>query len=225
MVYYSRYRGPRRFRRRYRRYRKAPGRVGTYKRAWYQLKRDVGKLKDMINVEYKYFDTAISQSPDNTGYDKAIVNVPVQGDDALSRDGRQIRIKSIQFNVEIEMAAAATNTRVRVLLVLFKSSNGGDLTMSNVMVSANNINSLRLVSDQRDYWVIFDKTFVLTDVTKQQLQFKYYKRLDVKTRYNSGNAGTFADVEHNAIHFCSLSDEAANTPTLTGNCRIRYIDN
>ena len=78
-------------------------RGSIYGAAAKQLYRDVSKLKNLINVEFKYFDTPYQSSLGDPGAILCQNLVPL-GDSSTSRDGQQIRIKSLECECLVNMS-------------------------------------------------------------------------------------------------------------------------
>lgn len=206
--------------------RRRPTRWATYSAAGSQLWKDVKYLKGLINVEFKSKDIVGSSTPDNSAGSVVLLNGLATGDDFNSRDGRQIRMKSIQLNMKFNLHASATATVVRVLLVLDTQPNAAVATLSGILdvgsaatvVAFRNLNNRKRFIILRD-WVVKVNTN-LPEITRE-----YYHTLDAKTVYNATNGGTIADIETNSLSLWLASDEATNTPTVTYNSRVRFIDN
>lgn len=220
-MYRRRYRRRRPYRRR--RYRRGGGNQLTYWNMGKKVARDVWRLKQMVNVEYKNIDTAPGNKTCSSTANLILLNPCSRGDDATDRDGRQIRMKSVYLKGSLVIHASATATWVKIALVCQKEARGTLLTTAQVY-ETEEINALRELDNRRDVFILWDRVFRLNSDNSMMHWEKYFK-IDMKTVFNSGNAGTIADIESNALYLYILSNEATNTPTCNVSCRIRFIDN
>lgn len=216
MPYRKRYR-----RRRFYKKRAPPSRWSIYSNAGKQLWKDVKYLKNLINTEFKYLDTSAETGVDDSGT-LILLNGMTKGDSINTREGRTLRIKSVQLHININMNTSATRTRLKWALVIDKQVNGAAPNISdiydNVLLNFRNLNN-------RKRFVILKQGLVNTNDDFPERDKSYYKRLNFKTIYNAGNAGSIADINTNSFYLLLLSDENLNTPTINYTARIRFIDN
>ncbi len=66
----------------------------TYGQVVDKVVKDVGRLKSLINVEFKSADTAVVGLITTTP-NIALINAPAVGDDFDEREGRSVRFKSV----------------------------------------------------------------------------------------------------------------------------------
>lgn len=199
---------------------KKPGRMKVYGAAAKQLWSDVKKLKSMINVEYKTFETTGSATCPSTGT-AILLNAPTRGDDYNNLDGRQMRIKSIQLYSAFIKDASAGATRVRWALVCDKTCANGFGAGS---VWSDYYSGFRFLDNRRNVFVIREGTMVL-DSDDSEKQIKVYKKIDMKTVFDDTNDGTIASLRTNALYLVLWSDQAAYPPVYGYRCRLRFIDN
>lgn len=204
--------------------RKGATRGKIYGAAAGQLWRDVSKLKNLINVEFKKHDVVASINPGTAGVFQLLNGVPA-GDDFNARDGRQVRIKSIQMNLRCLKNPSATNTVFRMLLVIDKQSNTAGPTAANILdlTTATAVDAHRNLDYRKRFVILKDVRFCVNADTPEKI-VDFYKRLDMKEVFD-GTAGTIGDISTNSIYLLLISDEATNTPAVLYNSRIRFIDN
>lgn len=190
---------------------------------YYQLQRDVKNLKNFINVEFKYKDTELSVNPSASGA-FYLLNGLQTGDNVINRDGRLVRIKSCQAKYKLTMNASATNTTVRFLWFIDKQANQSTPTGSDLFINVNT-QGLKNLNNRKRFVFLKDQTISLSSNSLTEKRFNYYRKLDMKTVYDAGDAGTIADITTNALYLYVISDEAVNTPSLELYNRIRFIDN
>lgn len=222
MPYKKPYRGRRR-RRNYTRYKKRmPQRVSYWSTAK-QLWKDVTYLKSLINTEFKYKDTS-ANSAISTSPNFQLLNGLARGDDSTDRDGRQVRIKSLQSNFLFTQHASATSTIVRCIFFIDKDANGATPNMTDVFEAAT-INAPRELDNRKRFVILKDWTVTLTSSGQTIKRQKVFKNLDMKTVYDDSTAGDITDISSNSLFLLLLSNEATNTPTVNSYVRIRFVDN
>ena len=117
-----------------------------------QIARNVKYLLSVVNVEYKTHDTAISQSPNNSTGTVDNLCLIAQGDDNTDRNGRSVRLKSLQIKGTILSNTTSANV-VRVLIVKTLNNQSAAPAVDDVLDSID-VNSLRQKDDnQRSYYI------------------------------------------------------------------------
>lgn len=97
----------------------------------------------------------------------------------------------------------------RVMLVKVLRPNGTAPVLTDIL-QANTITAGRNRAKMGDYVVLFDKVLTINDSDESGSKrfIKYYKRLWMPVVYNSGNAGTIADIQKNALYLLVLGSVA-----------------
>lgn len=181
-------------------------------------------LKNLINVEFKTIDATSSATYGTTPV-IAPLNAVAIGDDYNNRDGRQIRLKSCALRMDfLANAAATTDTQIRCVLVLAKSPEGVAPTFTDVFDTAN-LYSQRNLTNRKEFVIMFDKIITLSPDSVDKKFFKYYKKLNFKTIFNSTSTATVAGIESNGLFLMFLSSDNTNQPTINYTHRCRFIDN
>lgn len=207
-----------------RRRRRAPSRWSTYSRAGTQLWKDVNMLKGLVNTEFKTLDTTQSPTTLFTTGSLFLHSALTKGDNINERSGRMVRWKSIQLAGSVTRNSLSTiQNRVHLALVIDTQPNGSPPTYTEIY-STSTPDSFRNL-DGRKRFVILKTWDMVLDADRPERFFKCYKKLDMKTVYNSGDSGTISDIESNALFFVALSDTAVSAPSLVYNARARFIDN
>lgn len=217
---FRRYR--RRTRRRTRRTRYTTG--GSIKHLASKAMSGVRYLKNLINVEFKTIDSTSSATYGTTPTIFCL-NAVALGDDYNNRDGRQIRLKSCAMNMDfIANPAATTDTQLRVVLFIAKSPEGANPGFADVFDTAN-LYSQRNLTNRKEYVILFDKVITLSPESVEKKFFKYYKKMNMKTVFNSTSSATVAAVEANGLFLYMFSSDSTNPPTVNFTHRCRFIDN
>lgn len=225
MPYYRRqnYRGRRRVSRR-----KRPSRYSVYKAAGSQLYKDVQKLKNMINVEYKFHDQSSLNNLTVTPVIQAI-NLVNEGDTDQTHDGAMFRMKSVQINGTVRnLAVSGSNPlKVRMALVLDCDSAAATTapTYADIYDGTGSIENRLRNLDNRSRFIILKEWEWMTqaDGTKGY-KIDYYRPLDHKVQI-VGTA-TETNLRKNGLYVVMVSqNDTANLIELDWTSRIRYIDN
>lgn len=181
-------------------------------------------LKEKLNVEYKYFDSSITNtSIGDTGQTGYLTAIPA-GTGASERTGKGIHVKSLYMRYTLKHNTAITNSQMR--LIIYQSNDKTpNVTVTNVLQNAR-ITSPLNKDFARDLHVLYDKVFQMDVYKTDQAQGKCY----IKFRgnrgkvYYSGTAST--DYAKGQLCYLLLSDiNAANYPSATFDCRVNYVDN
>jgi len=168
-------------------------------------------------------DTAVSGVISTTP-SIALINASVVGDDFDNRDGRSIRIKSVQIALTVFFNASATQTATRMMVVIDKQPNETLLVIGD-LITATNSHAMRNLDQRKRFVILWDRVVTQGDQENAPRHIEFYKKLDMITVYDDSNAGTIADIETNALYLILFSTEATNTPTVGRTTRVRFIDN
>ncbi len=195
----------------------------TYGNVVDKLTKDVSKMMGLLNTEFKAIDIANSGTVSTTaGF--VLLNGSAPGDDFDTRDGRQVRIKSIQITLTYFQHSSAVVTQIRAIVFLDKQPNETTPTVTELLDTATMV-SFRNLNFRKRFVILRDEVFTMSDSGSKMGIWKYYKQIDAKTVFDAGTAGTIADITTNAIFLMLLSTEATNLLNVTRVSRIRFIDN
>lgn len=198
-------------------------------------------VKRMINSneEFKAIYTHVETGNPYTGGAGlfTLLNGCSQGDGLSSREGREIRNRSVQIHLKHRYATSAPtyNYTLRAILFIDLEPHGSAPTASNLLRTSEgqgydeafrNLdyrNRFVILKDKYLQGDIFDNngtTFVLHDH-----QLVKYKKLNLKTTFNSGNAGTIADINKGALYLYLFNAESANPMQVFISAVVRFTDN
>lgn len=183
-------------------------------------------LKGLINVEFKTIDNIYSTTYSNS-WSLNLINGISKGDDYNNRDGRQIRVKSIQLSFNPVMNSSSTvNQMVRIICFIWKAPDGTAPTIDDVLeAGATAMVRIRSLSDRKNTVILYDKVINLSAGDKSNVVERYYKRMDMKVVFNDGNTGSISDIDSNALYVAIVSNDNTNQPTVNWTSRVRFIDN
>lgn len=174
--------------------------------------------------EKKFIDTSPGTAVDST-VTTTLLNGSVPGSGATNRVGRAITIQSLYIRFCISAGATPTNALFRILVIVDRQANGlapplTDILVSNTPVALNNLDNRGRFVTLMDYMDVID--------TAQQFKATkvLYLRKKIGVVYNSGTAGTIADIATNSVFWVAFSDlgAGATAPVALGRARIRFTD-
>lgn len=195
----------------------------TYGNVLDKVTSDIGRLKNLINVEFKAKDTADSFSISTT-MQLTLLNGLKKGDDINTRDGRQVRFKSVWIKMCFAMSTAATDTFVRIILFIDKQPNSVTINPVDIL-QEQTVESGKQLDSRKRIVILVDRVIVLQQANRTSQFVNIYKNIDMKTVYDASDVGSIADISTNALFIALLSNELTNQPTVGRFMRVRFIDN
>jgi len=178
-------------------------------------------------AELKAIDSAVSAAVDTTGV-RILLNGAEPGPALNQRIGRHIHMNYI--DMRFFLAATATtgiDQFVRYLVVLDKQPNGAALAITDVLDSVNPFSLPNLANSER-FIILDDRSRLVNASAEPGSQWGVSKRLQIgkDVTYNSGSAGTIADISTNSLYLILLGNVAAGATAATGygNVRLRFDD-
>lgn len=147
---------------------------------------------------------------------------------ATGRIGRKILMKSLLLRAELRLASTSTQGGYgRYLVVLDKQANGEapavlDILLADAMQSPMNIsnsNRFRILAEGFFTEASSNGTYTSEGV-------EVYKELNIPVQYNTGTAGTIADIATGSVYILFAQNGTIGTaaPTVVWRSRIRYTD-
>lgn len=213
----------------------------TYKRKFYPRRRYKTKymntaskalkvayrVKRMLNVEYKYSDTAISAVL--PAYDLpslTLLNGIAQGDGAQSRDGDSVKIVSVHGKLNIKNVAPTSQLRIMIFVdwQTNKANPASDAFYEQTL-SPTDIQAFRNLEYNKRFTTLYDKVIRVYDDSPNK-NWVFNKKITIKPRY-SGTGNSVTDIQTGSLFCLMISDQQAigTPPAVNGFFRIRYIDN
>lgn len=183
--------------------------------------------------ELKSVDTAIAAAAVNTAGGLALVNGMARGDDINQRNGREVVMKSIEFKFTVQSTAATGTDQVhRVVIVYDRQANATALTWTDVYGAGYDILSPRNLENRKRFKVLMDRTYSLSSAVATSVggvvmrSDSFYRKLNHPVTFNSGNAGTIADITTGSLYVLYVGTNVAGVTagSINGRCRIRYED-
>lgn len=183
-------------------------------------------LKNLINVEFKTIDKSYNTTYNNS-WSLNLLNGLSKGDDYNSRDGRQIRVKSVQlkWNPTAD-PEATTDTLLRFIVFIWRSPDGTAPTIDDVLEPGSTaMTRVRSLADRKNTIILYDRVVTLSPDSYSTKFLQYYRRLDMKTVFNSGDTGSISDIDTGALYCAIVSSDNVTPPNVAWSSRVRFIDN
>jgi len=200
----------------------------TYSRRIPQIPR--GYPRGITRTELKSCDTTLSTASnrcDTTG-DVTLISGIARGDDINERTGRKVTLKSIELHLYAKVTAGTgVDQTQRFLVVYDKQANATALTITDVLVSASTM-ALQNLDNRNRFRILYDQVFHLnaTAESDSAKTLVLKKAINLPMTFNSGDAGTIADITTGSVYFLCMGSEARGNTAgdMQGRVRIRYAD-
>lgn len=199
-------------------------------------------------TEQKAIDIALATYQVNTTGAFTLLNGCIQGTDFNERIGRKIIPRSVYIRGQMypELARTSVTAGVqetlaqlgRMILFVDLQPNGAAPAVTDLLNTASSFSQLNLNNRDR-FRILVDKAFAFPNAVKaftalgstsgtygSNFKLKIYKKLQMETIYNSGNAGTIADIQSGALYILWLGSEASGTTDINAmaTVRLRFSD-
>lgn len=201
------------------------------------------------NVERKWLDVHAQTQTFSTAGNFVTVNGMTKGTDIYQRIGRRVKMTSFHIRgwvLQNQNGAAASADQLRMLVVYDREPNGSVPGIAEILQDTNNAGSTFTDSTSHMNLVNSDRFAILKDFTWAVVQanasanqpaqalgdystnitIKYNKKLNLDVKYNSGNAGTIADITTGALYVVTIGTQVAANEQyeLFWSSRIRFTD-
>lgn len=177
--------------------------------------------------EVKAVDSSVNLAANSTGA-ILLLNGIVPGTALDERVGRQVLMTKLKLDLRMSVTAATGVDQVhRFLVVLDKQTNGAALAVTDVLNTVNPYSQVNL-SNQARFTILLDRVQYLNASGEAGSGAVFRGSIGVHevVQYNSGVAGTVADISTNSLYLISVGQEAAGATAglLYGTARLRYKD-
>jgi len=200
------------------------GRMQIYGSAYGQLKRDIGWLMSVVNVEDKYIDTA-GPTTLSAAWQLFLLNGCVTGTSATTRNGQSIKLVGWEYKFFLTIDPASTTVQSARIVVFFdRQCNAAAPTPATDIYPAT-VASMRIVSQIPRYAIIYDEWIVLDPSSPSGVVGSLNRALQTHVEFNTTNGGTVADITKNSMYLMVLSDAGASFPVLVWSSRVVFVDN
>jgi len=201
----------------------AQGRYAIYSQAGSQALRDINSLRRFINAEFHYSDQNATINATTT-YSVILLNGLSLGDTSTTRTGQSIKMDRLDLRFYLTANATTVTNLVRVIVVYDKQSNATTMTTADLLVSVSP-NSPYTFGSQNRFTPLYDECFALTYGGLGIITKSLTLPANQHVTFNTGNAGTIADIVTGGLYLLIASKDLANPPDATYWSRLWYVDN
>lgn len=163
----------------------------------------------MYPAERKFVDVTQNVDANTTGGIQ-LLNGVVPGTAATQRIGRMIHLKALELYVLSKVTlTTGVDQFFRLLAVFDKQTNGAALAITDVLESVGTVSHRNLSYIDR-FDILYDSTFHLNASAEPDSQKVTRVNIPLRgkiTRYNTGTAGTVADITHGSLYFIVIGSE------------------
>lgn len=178
-------------------------------------------------IEYKSIDSSTTLAANNGG-NILLLNGLVKGDNLDQRCGRKIVMTSLAIRLSGNSTTATGACQAhRVLIVQDKAANGTALSITDVL-DAITVYSHPNLNNRLRFNILHDFMVAVSAADDPQSWYvrEFKMNMKIPVIYNSGNAGTIADIVTNSVYLIVMGTEAAGTTagSVLARVRIRFAD-
>jgi len=179
-------------------------------------------------VEFKSVDVAANVDAHSVAT-LTLLNGIARGADIDERDGREVVMRSIQLSYTAQVTSGTgTAQRVRVMVVYDRQTNGAAPTSAQIMSVDSDVHAPRNLEYRKRFTILHDRVYVLNAHNESGgEQFcRFYRKLNHPITFNSGNAGTVADIATGSLYLvcCGTQDSGESDGVVIFNSRVRYTE-
>lgn len=170
-----------------------------------------------INGEINYVDSALQTVAINTTGSVALVVTIPQGATQITRVGKRVFLKSIQWRGVLSVDTTTTFTQGAWLLIYDKRPTGALPVIADIFNSAspnsmnNDDNSGRFEILKREDFILVGNSATPSTGMEARNATGYLKMKRRVINYKSVNTGAITDIEEGAIYFVTIGQTAAGT--------------
>jgi len=202
------------------------GRVQIYGDAGRQALRDINALRRFVNAEIHYTDAIGNAVASTSTAAFVLLNGLSTGDTMTTRTGQSVKCDGMDFKFIITGNAAAIPLYERILVVADKQTNAAIFAIGELL-NATTVTSMYTVGNQSRFQVLYDESFSLVPGSESYAITRALKlpAAGIHTMFNTGNAGTVADIVSLSIYLIHFSDQAVNNSSFSYYSRFWFLDN
>lgn len=182
-----------------------------------------------IKEEFKSIDVAPGTSVLDTTGAVTLLDGCARGSDINERVGREILLRSVELKM-VAKATATTGTDQtgRVLLIYDRQCNGVAPGITDILDSINVV-AMKNLDNRKRFKILMDWCVDLSAAGQNgsERSKTFYRKLRHPVSYNSGTAGSVADIISGGLFLITLGSNVAGTTagSLNVSTRVRYTDN
>ncbi len=180
------------------------------------------RIKRLINVEIKFFDTVDSTgvTVSKTGQIFNLTLVP-EGLDLNQRGGSSLKTMWLHSRMTLTGQSAGVADKVRFILFRAKNENGVAQTIANYLEIVD-VNSPKDWDNRFHTKTLIDKTITIDNATDKIIHsLEWHEKLFGHVTYT----GSTTTIEDGGLYLIVIGDRVATLPTFKYYHRLTYTDN
>lgn len=157
-----------------------------------------------------------------------LLNGVAQGTTANTRLGRRITMHSLLVKGTVQLAPTTTGASPLRLIVVYDSQANAAAPVATDVLLADVISAPMNLSNSRRFKILFDEVVGCIGTGGPQAAWiERYVKLNHVVEFNTGSAGTIADIQTGSIYMLGYNNGNFGTafPTASIQTRIRFTDN
>jgi len=175
--------------------------------------------------ETKFIDNTFLLSPNfNSTLFTAgrLLNGCVQGTEATNRIGRKIVMSSLYLKGTFNLGTTSTGGgTARIIVVYDKQANGTAPAITDVLLSDDVLSPNNLSNRDRFTKICDFETETISVNGINSVSVETYRRLNLETMYNTGNAGTIGDITSGSLYMFVAQSGFIYTANPNGRWQVR----
>lgn len=192
-----------------------------------ELNRYVQRLNRIVMIsasmpELKYTQLTLNQSSITSSWTAACLNGLVRGTQRTTRVGDLVRFRKLEMNISVTPNSSLGYGTLRIILVWYKLPEGQVIIPSDV--ASAGISTLYVVAHQKEFEVIFDKTYSVNFSGVQTIVDRFTGVMNKLSDYSIGNAGDATDFTKNSLWGMWTGNDSSDNPVLSGEIRLWFND-
>jgi len=198
-----------------------PTTTNVAKAAWSGVK----YLRTLVNSEVHKFDVGVTTTTPSTTAVITQLNAIAQGDLSSNRTGNSLLLKYLTMRVAVLASTSANQTLLRIIVFFDKQQIADTAPATTDLLSVNSTLAFLNNNAAGRFQVIDDRFINLDNLSKKSMHYKYYKSFAGSNIHCKYNGAASTDIQKNGLYVAFISNEATNTPSVTGLIRLGYHDN
>lgn len=187
---------------------------------WDTVWKAIKDVKELINVERKFFDVSQSGLAPGTAGAVYPLSQIAQGDAYNNREGNSCKVISELLRMEFALNTANEYDFMRCILFIDNENSNATPAVTDVLESANTNSSLNHVNGKR-FSIIRDAKIAL----KKDMNATQYKTFSKLKNHLKWSSGTATDTREGHIYLLVIGAQNVNPSNFSYNNRIRFVDN
>lgn len=195
--------------------------ASMYGAVGYELYRDVQKLKDMVNVEYKEINTQLGNDPITYFGTNNPLNLIPQGVGNGQRTGDSVKLQTLTLRGAINLNAAGQEGLVRLIILNDKNNiiSAPSILLTDVGGPLAPFGN-KQEDNKYETKILKDMTFKVSN-QNPITPFKLVLPLNYHTKYTAGTTG----IDNGMLRLIFISSILTNPPTVSWKAQLSYTDN